>query len=253
MLRRFLDANRRLSRLVEHRLPQASEDLFEHYEEVVGRYMNARPNQLVIDVGGGKSCPFARYRRAGSGTRIVAIDISADEIRENGDVDAACVANIMEELPFADGQAQMIVSRSVLEHLTDLERFIAASSRVLEPGGWFIHLMPSRYAPFATINRALPQPLSKRILYFLQPHVAGICGFPAFYDRTYASAITQLLERNGFDVADCRVSYYQSRYFDFFVPAYLLSAAYELAVRALHARDLAAYVLVVARRRPISR
>jgi ubiquinone/menaquinone biosynthesis C-methylase UbiE len=250
MLRRLLDANRRLSRRIERHLPQARDNLFERYEEVVSGCMNERANQMVVDVGGGKSCPFAQYRRSDSGTRIVAVDISADEIRENRDVDEARVANIVEDLPFADGEAQMIVSRSVLEHLTDVEGFVVASRRVLEPGGWFIHLMPSRYAPFAAINRALPQPLSKRILYFFQPQVAGICGFPAFYDHTYASAITKLLERNGFDIVDCRVSYYQSRYFDFFVPAYLLSTTYELAIRALNARDLAAYVLVVARKRP---
>ena len=46
-----------------------------------------------------------------------------------------------------------------------------------------------------------------------------------------------------------RVSYYQSEYFDFFVPFFLLSALYELIVRALGLRDLGAVALVVARRR----
>ena len=57
-----------------------------------------------------------------------------------------------------------------------------------------------------------------------------------------------LHERCGFEVDAVRVSYYQSEYFSFFVPAYLLSAAYELAVYAAKAPNLAAYVLLVARK-----
>lgn len=249
MLRRLFDANRRLSRRLEDHLPQAREDLFDIYPKVVAERMNARPGQLVVDVGGGKSCPFAQYRRPELGTRIVAVDVADEEIRENGDVDETRVADIMRDLPFATGEVDMVVSRSVLEHLTDLEAFVAAAARVLKPGGAFIHLFPSRYALFALINRALPHRIARRVLYFLQPQVAGICGFPAFYDRTYDSAIRALLERHGFAVDEIRVSYHQSRYFDFFFPAFAASAAYEWGVRALRLRNLGAYVLVVARKR----
>lgn len=249
MFRRFLDANRRLSRRFERYLPQASDDLFDEYEHIVAAHMNERPGQLVIDVGGGRSCPFAKLRQAGLGTRIIAVDISDEEIRHNQDVDERRVSDIMRRLPFADAEADLIVSRSVLEHLTNLATFVAESNRVLKPGGWFIHLMPCRYAPFALINRALPHKLSRRLLYLLQPHVAGICGFPAFYDRTFDSALVRLLEANGFEINERRTSYYQSRYFDFFVPAYMASVAYEMVVRSLHARDLAAYLLVIARKR----
>jgi SAM-dependent methyltransferase len=248
MLRRFFDSNRRASAWLEARLPQAREDLFETYEHTVARYMNARQGQLVADVGGGKNCPFARLRDASNGSRIVAVDISADEISQNRDVDEARVADIMRRLPFAPGEVDLVVSRSVLEHLTDLEAFVAASKGVLKSGGYFIHLVPSRYAPFAVINRAIPKQLSKRIVYFLHPQTVGICGFPAFYDRCYHSALVGLLGAYGFTVEETKVSYYQSRYFNFFLPAYALSSLYELAVRATGQRDLGAYVLIVARK-----
>ena len=45
------------------------------------------------------------------------------------------------------------------------------------------------------------------------------------------------------------LSYYQSRYFGFFVPLYLMSALYEALIRALGIRDLSAYLLIVARKR----
>jgi SAM-dependent methyltransferase len=249
MLRRFFDVNRRASVWVESRLPQARVDLFPLYETIVAKYMNARPGQLVADVGGGRSCPFAKDRLPELRTRIVAVDVSEEEIKHNHDVDETRVANIMERLPFAPGEVDMIVSRSVLEHLTDLESFVANSHTALKSGGYFIHLIPARYAPFAVINRALPAWFSKKVLYFFHPKVKGICGFPAFYDRCSHSAFTRVLDAQGFEVEDSIVSYYQSRYYDFFFPAYLLSALYEMVAKASGQKDLAAYLLIVARKR----
>jgi ribosomal protein S18 acetylase RimI-like enzyme len=62
----------------------------------------------------------------------------------------------------------------------------------------------------------------------------------------------RLLERAGFEVVEERVRYYQAEYFSWFVPLYLVNAAYELVVYRLGVRDLAAAVLVVARK-PVSR
>jgi 2-polyprenyl-6-hydroxyphenyl methylase/3-demethylubiquinone-9 3-methyltransferase len=249
MLHRFFDVNRRMSQWLERRLPQARVDLFSIYETVVAREMNARSGQIVADVGGGKSCPFAKHRRPDLGTRIIAVDVAPDELRENHDVDETRVANIMVDLPFTAGEVDMIVSRSVLEHLTDLEAFVARSAASLKPGGAFIHLVPLRNAPFALVNRALPAWLSRRVMYFFHPRTVGICGFPAYYDRCDVTSLPKLLDRHGFEVEECRVSYYQSRYYNFFVPFYLMSAAYELLAAASRQPALGAYALIVARRR----
>jgi ubiquinone/menaquinone biosynthesis C-methylase UbiE len=249
MFRRFLDANRRVSHRLEGHLPQAREDLYDTYEVTVARFMNARPNQLVVDVGGGKTCPFAKYRRPELGTRIVAVDVSEEEIRANRDVDEMRVGDVMQNLPFADSEADMIVSRSVVEHLASLDAFLATSARVLKPGGAFVHLFPGRFAPFTMINRALPNWLSRRVLFFFHPTAVGIGGFPAYYDRCYYTAVERSLNAHGFELDECRISYYQSRYLNFFFPAYVVSAAYELIVRAIGWRNLGAYLLIVARKR----
>ncbi len=44
-------------------------------------------------------------------------------------------------------------------------------------------------------------------------------------------------------------SYYQSQYFDFFVPLYLVSALYEALIQALGVKNLCAYLLIVARKK----
>jgi SAM-dependent methyltransferase len=245
----FIRWNRQASGILEDRLPQARTDPREIYAQTVARYMNARPDPvLVADVGGGKTCPFAPLREPGRGIRIVAVDVSAEELAPNTDVDEKRVADIARELPFADGEADLVVSSSVLEHLERTDRLVAESHRVLKPGGYAIHLFPSRFAPFAVANQLLPRRVSRRILRFVFPDSEGILGFQAHYDRCYASAMRALHERLGFEVVDLSVGYYQSDYVSVFVPAYVLSALYELLLYGLDLKNLGANVLLVARR-----
>jgi hypothetical protein len=107
--------------------------------------MNRRANQLVVDVGGGKTCPFAKYRDPQLATRIVAVDISDN--------------------------------------------------------------------------------------------------------RCYYTAPDRLPSKHGFDVEDHRVSYYQSRYYNFFLPLYCAGECYESIARAIGMPNLGAYSSIVARRR----
>ena len=253
MLRSFFALNRRASQWVARRLPHAQDDLFARYEEAVVAAMNERSGQVVIDVGGGKTCPFSARRRQALGTRVFGVDVDRSEIARNREVDAAAISDASRGLPLADASVDVIASRMVIEHLPDLEPFVADAARVLRSGGRFIHLFPSRYAPFALLNRIVPPMLAKRILYFFQRgspfFPEGNCGFRAFYRDCHDSAFRATLARHGFEVVEVRLSYYAAYYFDFFLPLYLLCVGYELAVRALRLRDLAAYLLVVATKR----
>lgn len=247
-LRAFLEANKQASRAVERRLPQAHDRVQRRYERVVADLMNERPGLVVVDVGGGRTCHVAKYADASQGTHIVAVDISADELALNEDVEDTRVADVTKELPFADEEVDLIVSRSVIEHLPDTDAFFAHCARVLKPGGSTVHVFPSKYSPHSLANRALPRGVTKRLLYSIFPWSKGILGFPAYYDGTYADEVSRRLRKHGLEVVDVRVDYYQSEYYSFFFPAYLLSAGYELLVRALGLRNLAAAVLVVARK-----
>jgi SAM-dependent methyltransferase len=240
--------NKAICDAIEHYLPQAI-DYKKEYEEAIARYMNVlQPPAIIVDAGGGQKCDFARYRDIGSGVRIIAVDVSEDELANNHDVDEKRVADVTKDLPFKTGEVDMVVSYSLFEHLRNSEAFVINSSRVLKPGGYFIHLFASKFAPFAIANQLLPTELSKRLLKMLKPESSGI-GFDAYYDKAYASAITQLLIRHGFEVVSLRTRYYQSRYWDFFVPLFLLSVLYELVVYTIDAENLAAHVLVVAKKR----
>jgi SAM-dependent methyltransferase len=159
-------------------------------------------------------------------------------------VDEKRVANITQGLPLGLEEADLIVSSYVLEHLEDLEAFIFNSKQTLKRGGYFIHLLPSKFAPFALINQVLPRNVSTSLLsYLCRP------GFPAYYDNCYYSAIKVLLEKHDFKLMKTHLSYYQSRYFGFFFPLFIVSAFYEVLLYALRVKNPCAHLLVVARKR----
>jgi ubiquinone/menaquinone biosynthesis C-methylase UbiE len=246
MLRRFIAFNRNLCNRIEPHLPQTQTRLSVVYEQLVAEEMNRAPGRVVADIGGGAFCPFAADRDPAMNPRIIAVDISEEEMRSNQGVDEKRIANVLEGLPFGDNEVDLLVSRSVLEHLENLETFLAEAHRAVKPNGTIIHLFPCKFAPFALLNQMLPHRWSRRLLYTLRPESQGIGGFPAIYDRCYYSAYVRLLNRHGFRLREVRFGYYQSRYFSFFVPFYLASSAYEAVICFLQLKNLCSHLLIVA-------
>ena len=246
VVRRFIDANRALSRRVALALPHTRPNLSELYDTSVARLANDLAGGTVVDAGGGRSCSFAPLLAENRPYRLIAVDLSAQELALNRDVDETRVADIGRALPFERGEVDLLVSKTVLEHVTEPDRFFAEAGRVVKSGGRTVHLLPCRYAPFAVIARVLPFSLAKSILHFVNPYSAGVVEFPVFYNRCTAHQLRELLAKNGFREIRTVVGYYQSDYFEAFFPAFILSVAYELVVRALGLSTLGAYVVVSA-------
>src|SRR5215203_1317329 len=100
MLNKLFVLNRKACTKVEPYLPQAKTDIWSLYEKKVAQYMNSGAAKIVADVGGGRSCSFAKYKDPAAGTKIIAVDVSETELQYNSDVDEKRVANIMQGLPF---------------------------------------------------------------------------------------------------------------------------------------------------------
>jgi len=247
-IKRFARANERASRVIARRLPQARVDLQDAYATTAAAYLGRlAAGALAVDVGAGKVTPFGAAKPAG--VSLVGVDVSPEEMEGNEALDETVVADVTGRLPFADGSVDLVTSRSVLEHLRDTAAFVAESARITPVGGHAIHFFPSRFAPFAIANQVLPNRLSRGLLESIFPWARGVLGFPAFYDHCYPSAMTRLFEQSGFSVLDVRLSYSQAYYFSFFLPIYTVAALYDEVVAVLGAQNLAAGVLLVARRR----
>jgi ubiquinone/menaquinone biosynthesis C-methylase UbiE len=242
LLRSFINANRAMSSRITKRLAYAKVYVQDDYLDLIGK--NIAGPMVIVDVGAGKHTPFRQYLTPD--TKLIGIDVSGDEISENKDVHQALVCDVSEKIPLPDASVDMIVSRSVLEHLPKLDSFLQEASRVLKPGGKFIHSCPSRFSPFAVINSLLPNKVTRAIQYKLYPENVGICGFPVVYDQCWPSAMERALTKADFQVKQVTVQYFSSSYYSFFVPLFLLSVAYEWTISSLGLRNLCSAMLIEA-------
>ena len=207
-----------------------------------------RPGSTIVDVGGGRTCSFADELKDPRSVYVVAVDVSPEELAENTTADATYVADVTCRLPFADAEADMVVSRTVLEHVKNVERAAHEMQRVLRPGGQAIHLLPCRYALFALVARALPFWLAKSLLHSLIPNSRGVVEFDVHYDRCHPAAIECLFRDAGFHDVQVECTWDQAAYFQAFFPVFLLVLAYQRVAEALQLRVLASYLIVRAQR-----
>lgn len=245
-MRRFIDANRRLSARLDRRRDVA---LYRRYDADVAKALQALPaGAIVVDVGGGRQCSFADQLVPDRDFRLVAVDISPEELAANTSADETMTADLSEQLPFANDEVDLVVSRTVLEHVARVDIAAHEMARVLRSGGRSIHLVPCRYALFAVAARLIPFSVAKRIAHNLLPESQGVVEFDVVYHQCHPAALERAFLAAGFRHVAVECTWDQSGYFHPFLPACLLVLVYQRIVEALGLRVLASYVVVHAER-----
>jgi SAM-dependent methyltransferase len=245
---RFFAANTKLSLLAERRLGWESDKPFwaEFGDRVGASLQSCSPGDVVVDLGGGRRCVWVGA--APAHVHLVAVDIDPDELAANTVITDRRVGDVGKHLPFEDGEATVIVSRALLEHVADVPHAVSEMARVLRPGGKALHFVPARNSLFGVAARLGPFGALKRIVHLAIPGSRGQVEFPVHYDHGTAGALETLFTDAGFSDVKVDVCYSQSGYFHPVFPIYLLVAAYQGIVKRLGARQLAAYLIVDATR-----
>jgi len=234
----FIDANRRVAQKIEawYLRDLNMESAYKHAVQNL-----AKPNSLILDAGAGKRSFYAR-----SGLRIVGADLHTSDLVQNPNIEYAVAANLAVDFPFRPETFDAITACYFIEHIPDSEEFIRNAARVLKPAGRLFLLFPCRYAPFAVINRIIPNRWAVGLLnrFFRDSHG----GFPATYSNCSPHKMRKVLERNGFRIVLTKVCHYQAFYYSAFLPLYLLNLAYDGITRALKIEFLSSSGLIVAER-----
>lgn len=159
------------------------------------RFRTSDARALDIGCGGGLMAEeVARMGFAVTGVdpAEAAIDVAADHARQSG-LDIAYQVASGEALPFDDGQFDLVYCCDVLEHVVDLPRVIAESSRVLRSGGLYF---------FDTINRTGASRLLMIKLFQEWSLTAWMPRDLHAWDRFIKpDELTHLLANNGLEVA----------------------------------------------------
>jgi SAM-dependent methyltransferase len=249
-LREMIDANARWCQATEQRLGLPSDKtLWQKFEDEAAALIRALPDgAVVLDLGGGRRCVYARAVDPPGRLRLVAIDISAEELALNRDVAETYAADVATGLPMPDGSVDLILSRALLEHVDGVGTAVQHMARVLKPGGVALHIIPCRYSLFGMAARLLPFGPLLRLTHAAMPATRDDIGFAVHYDDCYPQALGRDFRAAGFKKVQMQLTWACPGYFTAFYPLFLAHALYEQTVRRLGIRRLAAYVVVKATR-----
>lgn len=245
-LRRFVRANIELS---EHLTPAIVENshAYTRYHREGAALLGLGPKR-VIDVGAGIEFPFGSSLQ--SGTVLIGVDIDLDSMAQNKLLDQRIGCDACTDLRVPDGSIDLIMGRAVVEHLHDTAGLLHRAHQALADDGRIIVTFANKHAPFAILNRMLPQRISAWLLDHLVPsRDEHELGFPAYYDRASVGQFRKSLEQTGFEIEQQYVSYFSSQYYRFFTPLFLIGLAYDYLCYTLKRPRLASYVMFVAKKR----
>ena len=243
---RAITSNVRLSKWTERRLKlKTDKTLWNSFESQSVELIRACPDGgTILDLGGGRRCIYAPAVSPAGRVRLVAVDISAEELAANEDVVETIEANIATGIPVPDHSVDLVLSRALLEHVDGVPAAVTEMGRILKPGGVTLHLIPCRYSLFGTAARVLPFEQLLRLTHAFMPWSKGQVEFDVHYDHCWPGAMETAFRDAGFKEVTVDVTWAQPGYFETIYPLFLLHAIYEKVVRALGMRKLAAYMVV---------
>jgi SAM-dependent methyltransferase len=247
ILRTIIDANIRLSQATNRFLnrPVGGDPLWGQFNLEADDLIRALPDgATVLDLGGGKNCAYAKAVEPAGRVRLVAVDISPEELAANKDVAETCVADVAAGIPMPDGSADVILSCTLLEHVNGVAAAARQMGRVIRTGGVTMHLVPGRYSLFGMAALVLPFGPLLRLQHAVRPESIGVVEFPVIYDDCWPQALERDFRKAGFSQVDTRIIWRQTDYFEPVYPLFLLSLVYEQIIRRLNLRRFAAYTVV---------
>jgi ubiquinone/menaquinone biosynthesis C-methylase UbiE len=128
------------------------------YREAIRRHL--QPGQRVLDAGCGR---YLRFCRELSDT-VSAFGVDLDQLDTDNRRSPFGVRADVSRLPFPDGHFDMVISRSVIEHLADPPQVFREISRVLRPGGRVVLITPNKFDYVSLIASVTPYRLHRALV-----------------------------------------------------------------------------------------
>jgi len=181
-----------------------------------------RPEHTLLDAGCGYGAPIlARFR--GRAARLVGIDvvpfdrpIDGVELRQRDLADTG--------LP--DASVDVILCRSVMEHLTEPVLVYREMHRILKPGGCFLFLTGNMWDYGSILARMIPNRFHPWIVARTEGREERDV-FPVAYRSNTRGQVKRLAERSGLEVEAFRYLGQYPSYFMFNAALFLIATAYE--------------------------
>ncbi|MDX1978651.1 MAG: methyltransferase domain-containing protein, partial [Bryobacteraceae bacterium] len=129
-------------------------------------------------------------------------------------------------LPFADASFDMIISRSVVEHLADPPRVFREFARVLRPGGKVVIITPNKYDYVSVLAALTPYRLHRSLVSRIF-RVPEDDVFPTLYRANTLKSIRRAFAGAGFAVREIETINHYPAYLMFSPLLFRLGVLYE--------------------------
>ena len=212
------------------------------FEEQVGRTL--RPDSVLLDAGCGRTVPVLR-KFVGRASRLIGVElVEFTDVPSGIETFRADLANI----PVADASVDVIMSRSVFEHLEDPAAVYNEFARILKPGGRVIFLTANMWDYATLIARLVPNRFHPSIVRWTEGREEADT-FPVCYRTNTHRTVLRLAADAGLEVDEFRYLGQYPNYLMFNAALFLLGTGYDKLVTRFEAlRFLRGWILVTLRR-----
>lgn len=199
-----------------------------HPYHILERAVEARlrPTDTLLDAGCGRTAPvLMRFR--GKAGRLVGVDL-VDFTTEIDGVEL--IKGDLASIPLPEASVDVVMARSVMEHVTDPMAVYTELGRVLRPGGRLIFLTGNLWDYAALIAMAVPNRLHPWIVARTEGRAESDV-FPTAYKTNTRGAVERWARATGFEIESFRYLTQYPSYFLFNAPLFLLATGYEKVIR----------------------
>jgi SAM-dependent methyltransferase len=202
-----------------------------------------RPGDSLLDAGCGDT--LALLKRYGPLVSFAAgVDLGAPSEKRPGRTGVA--VGDLRALPFRDAVFDVVVSRSVVEHLEHPVAVFAELRRVLKPGGCLVFTTPNKYYYSSLIASMIPFTWKDRVIRrVFEDDGEAYDHFPVFYRANTRAGIRRVAAKAGLRVTEVRALRHFPYYFLFSPTLFRLGMLYDWVVTWLRLDGLQSTWLVV--------
>lgn len=231
-----------LAQKLLHKFYADSTHPYRAYEQCVDGLL--RPADTLLDAGCGRSVPVLK-RYLGRAGRLIGV-----ELVEFSDVPPGIETHNADlaKLPLADGSVDLIMSRSVFEHLSDPDSVYREFSRVLRPGGAVVFLTANMWDYGTLVARLIPNRFHARIVKRVEGRDEEDT-FPTAYRTNTRRDVDRLAAASGLDVESFQYLSQYPNYLMFNGALFYLGMCFEKLISRFNSlRFLRGWIMVTLRK-----
>lgn len=210
-----------------------------HVESLIGP-----GTQALLDAGCGRTVPVLR-KYLGRVPRLIGVElVPFTDVPPGIEVHNADLAT----LPLADASVDLIMSRSVFEHLTDPDSVYREMARVLRPGGRIVFLTANFWDYGTQVARLVPNRFHAKVVRTVEGRPEEDT-FPTAYRTNTRADVERLAAAANLRVASIDYLSQYPNYLMFNGVLFALGMAFERVVSRFHAlRGLRGWIMVTLER-----